>query len=97
MEVLVVYGMLAYLAVCALTISWRARTAAVFGATLLVLLVGFSQLYFGVLYFSDVAAGFAAGGTWLSICITAVETVRRGKDPPERSSSLNLPEEAEGL
>jgi membrane protein DedA with SNARE-associated domain/membrane-associated phospholipid phosphatase len=97
MEVLVVYGMLAYLAVRAFTVSWRARTAAVFGATLLVLLVGFSQLYFGVLYFSDVAAGFAAGGAWLSICITAVETVRRGKDLPERSSPLNLPEGAEGL
>jgi membrane protein DedA with SNARE-associated domain/membrane-associated phospholipid phosphatase len=97
MEVLLVYGMLAYLAVRVLAVSWRARTAAVFGATLLVLLVGFSQLYFGLLYFSDVAAGFAAGGAWLSICITAVETVRRGKDLPERSSPLNLPERAEGL
>ena len=74
----VLYGMLAYFAVLALK-TWRARTAVVFGAALLVLLIGLSRMYLGVHYFSDVVAGFAAGGVWLSACITAMEFVRRGK------------------
>ena len=76
MESLVVYGMLAYYAVVAVK-TWRARTAVVFGAALLVLLIGLSRMYLGVHYFSDVAAGYAAGGLWLSTLITGMETVRR--------------------
>jgi undecaprenyl-diphosphatase len=72
---LVLYGMLAYFAVLALK-SWRARTTVVFGAALLILLIGFSRTYLGVHYFSDVVAGFAAGGVWLSACITGMETIR---------------------
>lgn len=78
MEAVVLYGMLAYFAVLALRTGW-ARAAVVFGTSLLVLLIGFSRMYLGVHYFSDVMAGFAAGGAWLSICITAMEFVRRGK------------------
>ena len=36
-------------------------------------------MYPGVHYFSDVAAGYAAGGLWLSALITASETVRRAR------------------
>ncbi len=79
MEAGVLYGMLAYFAVLALG-TWRTRAAVVFGTTsLLILLIGFSRIYLGVHYFSDVVAGFAAGGVWLSTCITAMEFVRRGK------------------
>jgi len=78
MESFVMYGMLAYFAVLALE-SWRARTAVVFGTALLVLLIGFSRMYLGVHYFSDVVAGYAAGGVWLSALITGAETIRRGK------------------
>lgn len=78
MQSLILYGMLAYfLAVLALR-SWRAKTAVVFGLALLVILIGFSRLYLGVHYFSDVVAGFAAGGVWLSAVITGMEVVRRG-------------------
>jgi membrane-associated phospholipid phosphatase len=62
---LIFYGMLAYFAVLGLR-TWRARTAVVFGATLFVLLIGFSRMYLGVHYFNDVVAGFASGGIWLS-------------------------------
>jgi membrane protein DedA with SNARE-associated domain/membrane-associated phospholipid phosphatase len=82
MESLVVYGMLAYFAVLALK-TWRARTAVVFGAALLVLLIGLSRMYLGVHYFSDVVAGYAAGGVWLSALITGAEIVRRGKGRSE--------------
>ncbi|CAN5610287.1 hypothetical protein BH24ACT22_BH24ACT22_21580 [soil metagenome] len=73
---LVLYGMMAYFVVLALK-SWRTRTVVVLGAALLVLLIGFSRIYLGVHYFSDVVAGFAAGGVWLSACITGMETIRR--------------------
>jgi len=36
-------------------------------------------MYLGVHYFSDVLAGYAAGGVWLSALITGVETIRRSK------------------
>jgi membrane-associated phospholipid phosphatase len=75
---LVVYGVLAYFVVLDLR-TWRARIAVVFGTTLLVLLVGFSRMYLGAHYFSDVVAGYAAGGVWLSALITGMETVRRRK------------------
>jgi undecaprenyl-diphosphatase len=78
MESFVVYGMLAYFVVLALK-SWRARTAVVFASTLLVLLIGLSRMYLGVHYFSDVLAGYAAGGVWLSALITGAETIRRAR------------------
>ncbi len=80
MESMALYGMLAYFAVRASS-TWRARTAVVFGAAILVLLIGFSRMYLGVHYLSDVAAGYAAGGAWLSACITGMEVVlgRRNK------------------
>lgn len=73
--------MLAYFAVLVLR-NWRARVAVVFGATLLVLLIGFSRMYLGVHYFSDVAAGYAAAGLWLSTLISGVETIHRAKARP---------------
>jgi membrane protein DedA with SNARE-associated domain/membrane-associated phospholipid phosphatase len=77
MESFVVYGMLAYLAVLWLR-SWEARMAAVCGAALVVVLIGFSRMYLGVHYFSDIVAGYAAGGVWLSALMTGAETIRRG-------------------
>ncbi|MGB3681483.1 MAG: bifunctional DedA family/phosphatase PAP2 family protein [Rubrobacteraceae bacterium] len=76
MDSLVMYGMLAYFALLVIK-HWRVRVAILFGAALLVILIGFSRLYLGVHYFSDVVAGFAAGGVWLSACVTGLETLRR--------------------
>lgn len=75
---LIVYGMLTYFALLIVR-SWRVRTALLCGTTLLVLLIGFSRMYLGVHYFSDVVAGYAAGGVWLSTCITGMELIRRGE------------------
>ncbi len=64
------YGLLIYfLAVAPFHSGWRVFLAAVLLA--LILLVGFSRLYLGVHFLSDVLAGFAVGGCWLSFCITA--------------------------
>jgi membrane protein DedA with SNARE-associated domain/membrane-associated phospholipid phosphatase len=78
MESFVAYGMLAYFAVLALR-TWESRVGVVCGVALLVLLIGFSRMYLGVHYFSDVIAGYAAGGVWLSALITGAETIRRSK------------------
>jgi membrane-associated phospholipid phosphatase len=72
------YGMIAYLAVLLWLSSWEARVAVICGAALVVVLIGFSRMYLGVHYFSDVIAGYAAGGVWLSALITGAETMRRG-------------------
>jgi membrane-associated phospholipid phosphatase len=77
MEAVVLYGTLAYFALLALRTRWT-RAGVVFGTSLLVLLIGISRMYLGVHYLSDVMAGFAAGGVWLSTCITVMEFVRRG-------------------
>lgn len=76
---LIAYGMLAYFAVLALR-TWRARTAVVFGIALLVVLIGVSRMYLAVHYFSDVLAGFAVGGMWLSALITGMETIYGRRD-----------------
>ncbi len=47
----------------------------ILGSALLVMLIGFSRMYLGVHYFSDVVAGYAAGGVWLSALITGLETL----------------------
>jgi hypothetical protein len=44
---------------------------------MLALLVGLGRLYMGAHYLSDVLAGWALGGLWASVCLTAAEVVRR--------------------
>jgi undecaprenyl-diphosphatase len=72
---LITYGMLAYVLVVFLERRWDRPVIA--ATVTLVLLIGFSRMYLGVHYFSDVVAGFAAGTAWLTIGITGIETARR--------------------
>ncbi|WP_426342249.1 phosphatase PAP2 family protein [Pseudoduganella sp. S-14] len=63
----------------------RARGAAqhaalVAGAVALVALVGFSRVYLGVHFLSDVVAAVAEGLGWLAICVTAVSSLRRHRE-----------------
>lgn len=73
------YGMLGYFIV--LLVSSRRAAVTVVGATLaLVLAICFGRLYLGTRYFSDIVSGLAAGGVWLSACITGLEVARRRAD-----------------
>ena len=74
---LIGYGMLAYLLVAFWTPGRRHRTAVLVTAFVVVLLIGFSRLYLGVHYLSDVIAGYAAGAVWLAVCVTGVEIALR--------------------
>ena len=70
MNSLVTYAMLAYLLRDHVT-SARARIAIAIGAAILIVAIGFSRLYLGVHYLSDVTAGYLAGGAWVLACIAA--------------------------
>lgn len=69
---LIGYGMLAY--VIAHSVKHRGIDLLAAGcAAVLVLAIGFSRLYLGAHFLSDVLAGFAAGIAWLAANIIALE------------------------
>ncbi|CAH0351712.1 phosphatase PAP2 family protein [Aquabacterium sp. CECT 9606] len=66
-------------ALVALTHLGKASSRAVVGmlALLLIALVGWSRVYLGVHYFTDVLAGVAEGLMWLALCVIALSARRR--------------------
>jgi undecaprenyl-diphosphatase len=71
--------------------SWRARVLLATGALAWALPMGFSRLYLGVHYFSDVVAGFLIGAAWVAVCISGMEVaLRRKRSKDNHRSSLKL-------
>jgi membrane-associated phospholipid phosphatase len=70
MNSLVGYAMLAFLLREHLT-SPRVRLVVLICAVILIAAIGFSRLYLGVHYVSDVTAGYLAGSAWVLACVTA--------------------------
>jgi undecaprenyl-diphosphatase len=72
------YGFLAYVGVRSLRSLW-ARVTLVAALAVLVALIGFSRIFLGAHYLSDVLGGYAVGGAWLAASISGLEVVRRRK------------------
>jgi membrane-associated phospholipid phosphatase len=70
------YGALAWL-IAHLTVTRRSTIAAWAGAALVALAIGFSRLYLGVHWLSDVVGGFVLGAAWLSVTLSAVAAWER--------------------
>lgn len=73
---LVGYGMVAYFLILLLP-GHRTHVVIACAAVLLVLAISFGRLLLGDHYFSDIVSGLAAGGVWLSACLTGLEVARR--------------------
>jgi undecaprenyl-diphosphatase len=56
--------------------SWKAKSRVGLAVLSIALLVGFGRVYEGACYPSDVLAGWALGGVWASVCLTAAEVFR---------------------
>jgi membrane-associated phospholipid phosphatase len=73
---IIFYGLLAYL-------IWRSDISRILKYILSVLLIafalliGFSRIYLGMHYASDVAAGFCIGFAWLIVCLSVATWLRR--------------------
>jgi membrane-associated phospholipid phosphatase len=70
-----VYGALCLVLVRRLT--GPARVVCVAAAVLLVSLIGFSRLYLGVHFLSDVLAGYSVGLAWLALCVVVLDLHHR--------------------
>jgi membrane-associated phospholipid phosphatase len=79
---LIGYGLFAYFLWHSLMHYRYLRIILTFALALLVVLIGISRMALGVHYLSDVVAGYAAGGVWLTACILAMNTVDRRKVEP---------------
>jgi undecaprenyl-diphosphatase len=72
----VVYGTLIHLGMRLLSRTWE-RVAVLLAAGSLILGIGWSRIYLGVHYPSDVAAGYYIGAVWLGTVVGADWYVRR--------------------
>jgi membrane-associated phospholipid phosphatase len=73
---LAVYGSLALVAARHAP-NRRVATAVLIAACAWVLAIGFSRLYLGVHFLSDILAGYAAGAAWLALLYLALEARSR--------------------
>ncbi len=55
----------------------RWRVLAIVISIVMIALVGFSRIYLGAHYLSDVLAAVAEGLAWVAFCVIAVETMQR--------------------
>jgi membrane protein DedA with SNARE-associated domain/membrane-associated phospholipid phosphatase len=67
--------------------SWRAKARVGLAVVGVALLVGLGRVYEGASYPSDVLAGWALGGVWASVCLTAAEVFRRLREDGSTGSA----------
>lgn len=73
---MVCYGMLAY-CVSLATRGGRLRVLVMALLAGLVLLIGFSRIYLGAHYPSDVLGGFCMGSAWMALWVNVIERIRK--------------------
>ena len=84
---LVAYGFLAYV----FASQFRWATAAIYGgAIMLIAAIGFSRLYLGVHWPTDILSGYGVGFLWLITCITLLKIQLRPAAPNIRDRSHQL-------
>jgi undecaprenyl-diphosphatase len=81
---LVIYGFIGYL-IAKRYHRWRAWIFTV--TIILIIAIGFSRLYLGVHWPTDVIAGYAAGVVWLMTCILSLEMWRIYRSSGRNSQS----------
>ncbi|MFI7542280.1 bifunctional DedA family/phosphatase PAP2 family protein [Actinoplanes sp. NPDC049599] len=92
------YGLVAYLLAGRLR-RWEHRVGGWAGAVLLMLLVGFSRLYLGAHWLTDVLGGYALAAVWTALVVTTFGVLVRGNLPrpgapaPEPSEAVTTPTE----
>lgn len=74
----VLFGLLSYFLVLAPGTLFY-RTGIIITALIVVGFIGFSRIYLGINFLSDVIGGYLVGIAWLATCISAAELYRRGK------------------
>jgi len=85
-QAVAVYGVLAFLISKQLR-SWSRAVTVWTAATLVALLVGFSRLYLGVNWISDVLAGFALGALWLVAVLATTGALRHRSRAPSAANA----------
>ncbi len=84
------YGLLAYL-----LIRWAknrlVQTAIFFSAVFLIAAIGFSRIYLGAHWPSDVFASYASGFAWITIIITALEVRQKSNHLKNKKRILSRP------
>jgi hypothetical protein len=73
---------------------WEARVYVLLGAVSVVAIVGFSRLYLGAHYLSDVVAGYLLGAFWATVAVTAGVVLYRGLNPLPASGGGEAPARA---
>jgi membrane-associated phospholipid phosphatase len=75
MLAVVFYGTLCVFAIARLR-GWKMRAPAILLAAFMIALVGFSRMYLGAHYLSDVLGAMAEGFAWLAFCFLVVGLIR---------------------
>lgn len=77
------YGFLAYLLIRFVQ-SWNNKVNIFFATILLIMAIGFSRIYLGVHYISDVWSGYLVGAMWLITAVSFTEWLghKRREDQP---------------
>jgi membrane protein DedA with SNARE-associated domain/membrane-associated phospholipid phosphatase len=81
------YGFAAYLLMHFVR-NWNTKINILFTALVLILAIGFSRIYLGVHYLSDIWSGYLIGTMWLIIGISFIEWRRYGKRTSQETSPV---------